>query len=905
MSKRSRRPRSRRLAAESLERRQMLAGDVCMHNLDMPTDVNGDGHVTSSDALAVVNHMTRLRSAEGDSPAVPTVTPKMVDVDNNGDVTARDALMVINDLRIEAEIIPADTPRPPELDYDLIARPADVDDDGIVEGDDINAKDSTFKVLKNFKSLDPGNPDFEYASQFNKAFRRDGALNLLTTDDVETLLDRASAATKSDDAIIVVVDRNGTMLGVRVEEGVSLSPTGDADLDAKKLAYAIDGAAAKARTAAFFSNNAAPITSRTIRSLSQSTMVQRVVEASPVDLRGQEYVGPGFVAPIGVGGKFPPEVDFTPQVDLFAIEHQSRDSQRHPGADQIKGNEDDFYLRTRFNSDPTFVPDNTESFSQSWPEAYGIQVDRFFDSQSRGIATLPGGVPLYKLVTEDGGGPVSAGTPLSERINLVGGIGVFFPGEEGDATFEQGFVHGVGQSEKSRTNAPKVLEAEFAAVIASAGGGLFNPFQSAFVRNLSAFNSELPPLPNFILPTGRIDLVGITLEIFGPNPDRSFRKPGIDRLIAVGSATFGGAGFISGDLVPINKDGDLLQPGKPVPEGWLVAPHDSALPGGLSAEDVDKIIAEGVDEALKTRAAIRLDIDGGFKAGVPTGMVLSVADTNGELLGVYRMPDATVFSIDVSIAKSRNTSYYADPTPGVLQDEDRIDFNNDGIFGGVSTSLSDFGGDTVPVGTALTNRSFRFVVEPRYPTGIELPNSAGDGLVNDPNLNLCDQKLAVCKLTGPQSIVRMPGINPITGENLVNDAPLDAAVYQFSPDDHVDGRNTFSVLAFDAFNPSRNFRDPGDGSVVIHGDGSPEPLANQNGIVFFPGSTALYKGAGNETLVGGFGVSGDGVDQDDVVTVAGQDGFAPPQSLRVDTFVLAGVRLPFQKFNRVPQLNTR
>jgi hypothetical protein len=74
-------------------------------------------------------------------------------------------------------------------------------------------------------------------------------------------------------------------------------------------------------------------------------------------------------------------------------------------------------------------------------------------------------------------------------------------------------------------------------------------------------------------------------------------------------------------------------------------------------------------------------------------------------------------------------------------------------------------------------------------------------------------------------------------------------------------------------------------------------LANQNGIVFFPGSTPLYVGA---NLQGGFGVSGDGVDQDDVVTFSGQQEFAPAASLKADTVFYRGVRLPFQKFNRNP-----
>ncbi len=166
--------------------------------------------------------------------------------------------------------------------------------------------------------------------------------------------------------------------------------------------------------------------------------------------------------------------------------------------------------------------------------------------------------------------------------------------------------------------------------------------------------------------------------------------------------------------------------------------------------------------------------------------------------------------------------------------------------------------------------------------------------MNDPNLKLCDQKPGQCLLVGPQSILRLPGINPLTGENIDNDVPLDASVYGSAA-------NTFSVLGFDAFNPSRNFRDPGDAEVIIYGDGTKQPLANQNGIVFFPGSTPLYLENDPDALVGGFGVSGDGVDQDDVVTSAGQKGYAPPASIRVDQFTVGGVRLPFQKFNRNPQ----
>jgi len=48
--------------------------------------------------------------------------------------------------------------------------------------------------------------------------------------------------------------------------------------------------------------------------------------------------------------------------------------------------------------------------------------------------------------------------------------------------------------------------------------------------------------------------------------------------------------------------------------------------------------------------------------------------------------------------------------------------------------------------------------------------------------------------------------------------------------------------------------------------------ATRNGLITFPGGVALYK---NGKLVGGVGVSGDGVDQDEHVAFAGAAGFLP------------------------------
>jgi hypothetical protein len=82
-----------------------------------------------------------------------------------------------------------------------------------------------------------------------------------------------------------------------------------------------------------------------------------------------------------------------------------------------------------------------------------------------------------------------------------------------------------------------------------------------------------------------------------------------------------------------------------------------------------------------------------------------------------------------------------------------------------------------------------------------------------------------------------------------------------------------------------------------------------SGIVFFPGSLPLYR---NGVLVGGLGVSGDGVSQDDFVTGGAVDeacgfggpcgvpSFEAPINIRADQVVIRNVRLPYLKFPRNP-----
>ena len=222
------------------------------------------------------------------------------------------------------------------------------------------------------------------------------------------------------------------------------------------------------------------------------------------------------------------------------------------------------------------------------------------------------------------------------------------------------------------------------------------------------------------------------------------------------------------------------------PDGDLVGPNAGSF--GLTQADVSSIISQAVATADLTRAVIRLP------SGSRTRMTIAVSDLDGTILGLHRMPDATVFSIDVAVAKARNVIYFSN-----------------------SAGTPDLPG--VPQGTAVTNRSIGYGAQPFFPPGI-------NGTSPGPFFNLFLQDLA----------------HPCT-------------------------------------------------------QGSQASNAHQSGVVFFPGSLPLYK---NGTLVGGLGVSGDGVDQDDYVTNAGAQNFQAPTTIRADQVTINGIRLPYLKFPRNP-----
>jgi uncharacterized protein GlcG (DUF336 family) len=238
------------------------------------------------------------------------------------------------------------------------------------------------------------------------------------------------------------------------------------------------------------------------------------------------------------------------------------------------------------------------------------------------------------------------------------------------------------------------------------------------------------------------------------------------------------------------------------PDGYLVGPNAGSA---LSASDVNEMIMTAVATANITRAVIRLPLNSTAR------MTIAVSDLDGTILGLYRMPDGTIFSTDVAASKARNVIWFS-----------------------TSPGANDLPG--VPAGTAVTNRTISFAAQPLFPPGID-----GSG----------------------------PG-------------PF------------------FPLYLYDTANPCTQ----GPSSSAF-----PPNTNNMSGIVFFPGSLPLYQ---NGVLVGGLGVSGDGVDQDDFVTASavnaacgaggpcGVMNFQAPVNIRADQVVIDNVRLPYQKFPRNP-----
>ncbi|MDP9193266.1 MAG: heme-binding protein [Acidobacteriota bacterium] len=504
------------------------------------------------------------------------------------------------------------------------------------------------------------------------------AASSLSAAEVEAIVRGASGSI--DGATVAVVDRAGRPLAVFRKAGVS--STND------ELAVGV------ARTAAFFSHNQAPLSSRTVRFIS--------------------------------GIHFPPGITNTPSAALYGIENTNRGCDFNVTFDAGK-------CIPRARSIALGAVCAAGDTSGCGP---GIVTGKRFPNDSDPDSINAGGLPLYRVQVS--GSVVSNG-------QLLGGIGVISDHDDPE-------------------------RAEFAAA-----NGAF-----------ASLGTGIVPVPFFPLPApGNVFIDGIRLPFLGPNIGLRFNDAGVPNGVTL-------HGLASAATLPDLTAVFALGPfhGGCAANEDLVSARAGA--GGLSLADVQGIVQRGVETAKRTRAAIRLPLNRYAR------MVIAVADLDGSIIALHRMPDATVFSVDVAVAKARNV----------------IRFSKHGIGGPVAGN--------VPAGTAVSNRTIGFGAQPFYPPGI-------DSGAFDPEEGPWYQTLFVSDLQ----------------------------------------------------------------NACTQGDELSNP--NQNGVVFFAGSSPLYR---NGTLIGGLGVSGDGIEQDDYVTYFAAGPFLPPQNLWADQLIVDGARLPMFKFPR-------
>ena len=618
----------------------------------------------------------------------------------------------------------------------------------------------------------------------------------LKADEVRAIMEAAARALDPSqyEVAVAVTDRRGVVLGVgtnfpidyRAECDASECPS--AGFPPGSDPFTVDTAVQLARTAAFFSADQTPLTSRSVRFIS--------------------------------GEHFPPGVANTGAAALFGIENTNRGcafdavtqplAEQHPArAEPVQCAGERGWIR------PDSLPERQRS---------GRPV-RLLARHSRRCRAR---------CRSTGSKAASAAWPAASACSSAASC----PSPIAIAAYPPG--SGILRYEDDQ-NAFAIAELA-ARAYAGDNTGLPNVVARGF-KPICANDNITKPACCAQTPSCDFNILAVRSPPFDPVIFiDGIEVPEVGNNPPVGSAGAGTFGRCSGSLEVCRADAPscpggetceaitqyIVEPNdlaQPVPQGWLVGPSDSS-PGAqpLSSEDVQDIVNAGIGEARRIRAGIRLPNP------ARTAMMLAVSDTNDTLLGVFRMQDATVFSIDVSIAKSRNVIYFSRP------DIDPLDTMDCPGPSDPPNDLGDCRGSrpAFPAGTAITNRTLSFGAQPFFPSGIE---------------------------------GQLPGFP-----------------FPFEPGPF---RQTF---IYDSNNLCTN------GQELRNG--------RQNGIVFFPGATPIYR---DDVLIGGYGVSGDGVEQDDLVTVSGARadtggrGFLPDPLIRADRIFVRDVRLPFVKFNRRPE----
>ena len=232
----------------------------------------------------------------------------------------------------------------------------------------------------------------------------------------------------------------------------------------------------------------------------------------------------------------------------------------------------------------------------------------------------------------------------------------------------------------------------------------------------------------------------------------------------------------------------------------------------LTVAEVTAVLEEAFRIMSRARGQIRQPKDSQAQ------VTLSVVDTNGAILGIVRGPDAPIFGTDVSLQKARTAAFFSNPNAAAdLTANPSPDV--EAYVTAARTFLSD---PTALTGKfAFSDRAGGNLSRPFFPDGEDgQPNGPFSHPIQDFNPFS----------TGLQSALILA--------NVVQDVAYTAGVS-------------------DVDTPARCTQNP---------DVAPGQNRLQNGIQIFPGSVPIYRG---NTVVGGIGISGDGIDQDDMISFLG------------------------------------
>lgn len=232
----------------------------------------------------------------------------------------------------------------------------------------------------------------------------------------------------------------------------------------------------------------------------------------------------------------------------------------------------------------------------------------------------------------------------------------------------------------------------------------------------------------------------------------------------------------------------------------------------LTAAEVGAILTEAFTVMSRARAQIRQPLDSRAQVSI------AVVDTRGQVLGIVRSPDAPIFGIDVSLQKARTAAFFSGPRAG----SDLLGDPSSDVRGFVSAFRSFLNDPNALTGKfAFTDRAGGNLSRPHFPDGTD---SAPQGPLSRPAAQFNPFS------TGLQSALILTNLSEHLGY-ATGARPTDTAHRCTFIPDAAAGQNRL-----------------------------------QNGIQIFPGSVPIYRG---NQLVGGIGVSGDGIDQDDMISFLG------------------------------------